>query len=143
MSGEQLPELQPGDTLAERYSLLQLLGRGATSVVYKARDTLADEIVALKVIRQLTAGSDRALEGFRRELAVSRKLAHPNVIRIHDMGMDVRLFYIVMEFIDGQTLAEQLAEKGRFDLPRFFQFFHQFAEALRWIHQRNIVHRDV
>lgn len=140
---ERLPELAAGETLAERYTVLQLLGRGATSVVYKARDTLANEVVALKVIRQFTAGSDRALDGFRRELAVSRKLTHPNVIRIYDIGMDGRVFYIVMEYIDGQTLAERLAEKGRLDPPQFFPLFHQFAEALRWIHQRNIVHRDV
>ena len=140
---ERPAELQPGDTLAERYTVLQLLGRGATSVVYQAKDTLANEIVALKVIRQFTPGSDRALESFRRELAVARRLAHPNVIRIYDMGTDGRIFYIVMEYIDGMTLAEQLAERGRMDIPQFFRFFHQFAEALRWIHQRNIVHRDV
>ena len=57
--------------------------------------------------------------------------------------MDGRLFYIVMEFIDGQTLAEHLAEGGRIDPPQFYAFFQQFAEALGWIHQRNIVHRDV
>ena len=140
---ERLPELRPGNILAERYTVLQVVGSGATSVVYKATDTLANEVVALKVIRQVTTGSDRALEGFRRELALARKLTHPNVIRIHDIGMDGRLFYIVMEFIDGQTLAELLAEKGRLDPPQFFRIFHQFAEALGWIHQRNIVHRDV
>ena len=63
---ERLPELQPGQILADRYTVLQLLGRGATSVVYKASDKLANEIVALKVIRQFTADSDRALDGFRR-----------------------------------------------------------------------------
>jgi serine/threonine protein kinase len=140
---ERLPEMQPGQLLADRYTVLQLLGRGATSVVYKASDKLANEIVALKVIRQFTPGSDRALEGFRRELAVSRKLTHPNVVRIYDIGMDGRVFYIVMEYIDGQSLAELLAGRGRIDPPEFYAMFQQFGEALRWIHQRNIVHRDV
>ncbi|MGH9722559.1 MAG: serine/threonine-protein kinase, partial [Bryobacteraceae bacterium] len=138
-----LTHLRIGSTFAGRYQILELLGAGGTSSVYKVRDELAGETIALKVIKPVAAQDPRLLANFKRELALARKISHPNVIRIYDIGEHEGLLYIVMELVDGRTLAGVAAHIGRLTLEEFLPIARQVCQALECVHAANIVHRDV
>lgn len=140
-SSMRLPEV--GEQFAGRYQILAELGRGGMSAVYKAEDRLANEILALKVVQPEVAEKPKLLEKFKKELALARRMAHPNVVRIHDIGESGGLLYISMELIDGVTVAERLLRRGKFSIADFWPVFRQFCEALSYIHSRQVVHRDI
>ncbi len=140
-SSIRLPEV--GEQFAGRYQILAELGRGGMSSVYKAEDRLANETLALKIVQPEVAEKPKLLEKFKKELALARRMAHPNVVRIHDIGESGGLLYISMELIDGITVAERLLRRGKFSVADFWPVFRQFCEALGYIHSRKVVHRDI
>ncbi len=134
---------RPGETFANRYEILAELGAGGMSVVFQARDRLTGEILALKVIQPGVAKEPKLIEKFKQELLLARRMTHPNVVRIHDLGDAGPLFYISMEFIEGETVAGRIAQRGPYRLEDFWPVFRQFGEALGYIHSRQVVHRDI
>lgn len=136
-------ELQTGDVFAGRYKVLALVGRGRTSEVYKVRDQLANAIIALKLVRSVDAGDPRILAGFQRELALTRKFLHPDVTFVFDIGVHGRLFYIVMEYVEGRTLADHLTRAGRLSLPAFLTLLNDFCRVLDQVHPAKVIHRDI
>jgi serine/threonine protein kinase/formylglycine-generating enzyme required for sulfatase activity len=139
--GARLP--RPGETFANRYEILAELGAGGMSVVFQARDRLTGEILALKVIQPGVAEKPKLIEKFKQELLLARRMTHPNVVRIHDLGDAGSLFYISMEFIEGETVAGRIAQRGPYRVEDFWPVFRQFCEALGYIHSRQVVHRDI
>ena len=81
-------------------------------------------------------------EKFKKELVVARRLTHPNVIRIHDIGEDGGMLFISMELVEGQTVGDILIKKKRFGTDEFLKLFNQFAPALGYIHSQKVLHRD-
>ena len=134
---------QVGEVFAGRYEILEHLGTGGMSSVYKTRDRLIGEIIALKAIRPGIAEDAKLLEKFKQELLVARRLTHRNVVRIHDIGEHRGLLYITMEFIDGPNLTQLLRERGRFSPEEFLTLARQFCEALTHVHSQGILHRDI
>jgi serine/threonine protein kinase len=135
--------IQPGQILAGRYQILAHLGTGGMSALYQARDLLADQTIAIKIVLPFVSRDPRLRDKFRQEVIVARRLTHPNVIRIYDIGEHQGLLFISMELIEGQTVADLLARRKRFSVEQFLPFFNQFTSALAYIHSQQVLHRDI
>src|SRR5262245_30332016 len=123
------------------YEILAFVGAGGMGEVYRARDSRLDRAVAVKVIRH--DARDGALrERFEREARVAATLSHPNVCTLHDVGLEGYLDYLVMEYIDGATLASRL-ERGPLPTDEALTLAIQLADAIDAAHRHGIVHRDL
>ncbi|HBY61762.1 MAG TPA: hypothetical protein DEH78_18215, partial [Solibacterales bacterium] len=132
-----------GHVLADRYELLAVLGRGGMGTVFKARDREMGKTVALKLIRPDLAARPDALERFKREVLLSRKVTHRNVVRVFDLGGAGDTRFLTMELIEGETLAA-LRKAGRQYTPREAALLMaEVAEALEAAHAEGVIHRDL
>jgi WD40 repeat protein len=126
-----------------RYRILSLLGSGGMGTVYKAQHRLMDRPVALKVIsRKLTSDAD-AVARFRREVMAAARLSHPNVVAAHDAERAGELHFLVMEYIEGQSLARLVAQKGPLGVAEACDYARQAALGLQHAHEHGMIHRDV
>ena len=132
----------PGAAFAGRYTIVERIGQGGMGQVYKALDTKLGEPVALKLVR---AGTPEAagLERFRRELNMARKVSHPNVCRVHDIGEFEGIHFISMEFVEGQTLRDWTRAVGKLSTEQTLSVARQVSTGLAAIHSESIVHRDL
>ena len=138
----QLP-IPVGKTFAARYQILQHLASGETSHVCKAQDLLAGQIVALKLIQPKLLRERKQVERFKQEPLLARKLAHPNIVRIFDIGQGDGLFFVSMEFIEGSDLKALIAKREPVPQSRFLSVFGQLCSALTYLHSQSIVHSDI
>src|SRR5262245_52016794 len=129
-----------GTTLGQ-YHLIELIGRGGMSSVYKARQLALDRFVAVKVLLPHQADTTEFRERFSREAKAIAQMNHPNILPIIDYGQAGDLSYIVMKYVQGGTLAERL--KHPVDLATAVQLISQISAALDHAHSRGIIHRDV
>lgn len=128
-----------------RYEIIGELGRGAMGVVYKAKDPTIGRTVALKTMRLDVHGLDAAemVRRFQNEARAAGVLNHPNIVTIYDAGQQDGIFYIAMEFIQGTTLHELIAEKHILTTEEVIQYSRQICKGLDYAHSHGIVHRDV
>ena len=128
-----------------RYEIIEELGRGAMGVVYKAKDPTIGRTVALKTLRLDVHGLDAAemVRRFQNEARAAGVLSHPNIVTIYDAGECDGIFYIAMEFIQGTTLHELLAEHHILPSEDVIQYSRQICTGLDYAHSHGIVHRDV
>ncbi|NOY86920.1 MAG: protein kinase [Deltaproteobacteria bacterium] len=126
-----------------RYEIVEEVGRGGMGVVYKARDTLLDRIVAYKILPPQAQRNQRVLEMFLREAKSAARLSHPNIVVIYDADQKRGEYYIVMEFVDGDSLKEILEKQGMFELKPALVIAGQVLRALAYAHSKGIVHRDI
>jgi serine/threonine protein kinase/tetratricopeptide (TPR) repeat protein len=124
------------------YEISRLLGKGGMGEVYLAHDTLLDRRVAIKFLTEETQGDPKARERFLREAKAAARLDHPFICQIHETGEFEGRAYIVMEYVEGQTLGERMAA-GKIPLKATLQTVLEVAEALEIAHGRSIVHRDL
>jgi len=133
----------PLETLfADRYRELTKIGDGAMATVYRARDEVLGQVVALKVLHPELAGNRDFIERFRREIALARTITHPNVYRIYDIGQNSGNYFISMEYIDGRELKGLILEK-KIKRARGLEIVKQTAQGLDQAHSQGIVHRDL
>jgi len=137
------PEDGPTKEIGHRYRILGLLGKGGMGSVYLARDRELDRDVALKVIRPHLAGEPGVLERFKREILLSSRITHRNVLRVHDLGQSGHLHFLTMEYVPGQDLATLLKQEGRLALDRSLKIFRQICEGLAAAHTGQVLHRDL
>jgi len=134
----------PGQVVAGRYEIVDLLGSGGMGVVYRARDRELDEVVALKALRpDRTTADPHAVERFRRELRLARRVSHPNVVRTHDIGEASGYRFITMEHVEGRSLADVLERAGRLPAAVTVALAKQLSRALASVHALGIIHRDL
>jgi predicted Ser/Thr protein kinase len=136
-------EVGLGTTLMGRFQVEQVLGRGGMGAVYLAVDKQLGEQVALKVIGHSLADDPGAVERFRREASAARKITHPNVIRIHDLGEDSGLLFLSMEYFPGMTLAQMLGRRHQLPVAEARQILLQICDALAAAHAVGVIHRDL
>ncbi|HEX5366125.1 MAG TPA: Stk1 family PASTA domain-containing Ser/Thr kinase [Acidimicrobiales bacterium] len=126
-----------------RYELHRRLGRGGMAEVYLARDQLLDRPVAVKVLFPALATDPGFVERFRREAQSAANLQHPNIVSVFDWGEANGTYFIVMEYVEGMTLAEVLRDEGRLHPDRAAEITADIAAALGFAHRNRVVHRDV
>jgi serine/threonine-protein kinase len=112
-------------------------------IVYVAHDSRLGENVALKVISATFSSEPQAAERFRREASAARKVTHPNVIRIHDVGEDQGLLFLSMEYFPGMTLAQLLGRRGPLPIDEARALLDQAGEGLAAAHRAGVIHRDL
>lgn len=135
--------LTPGTLLGERYEIIEKIGAGGMSIVYKAKDNRLQRYVAIKELREEFVQDDEFVSKFRKEALSAASLSHPNIVGIYDVGSDHELHYIVMEYVEGQTLKQVIAEKGPFDAKTVLELGIQMVSALKHAHSKKIIHRDI
>ncbi|MHC4449626.1 MAG: protein kinase domain-containing protein [Planctomycetota bacterium] len=124
------------------FRLLRRIGSGSMGSVYLAEQSSLNRLVALKILRPELAASRSAMKRFNREARVIAKLAHPNVVKVHELGEENGTHFIAMELVPGRTLDE-LFKRGRPTLERTLTWVGQCARGLQAAHEQGIVHRDV
>ncbi len=132
-----------GTSLNGRYRLEARIGSGGMSTVYRAFDETLERQVAVKLMnREVTSDSDQ-LERFRREARAVAQLSHPHVVGVIDAGEDDGRPYIVLEYVEGETLKDRIRRQGRLPIPEAVAYAIEIARALGAAHSQHIVHRDV
>ncbi len=135
-------ELPAGHVVGERYRIEALLGEGGVGRVYRARHVSLDRSVALKVLLAQHEGREVLRERFRREAAALASLSHPHIVAVTDFGVDGETLFLVMEMLDGQSLADLLRSET-LDPARAISIVRQILLALAYAHARKVVHRDL
>jgi serine/threonine protein kinase len=137
-------ELQPGMIIRNKYEILARIGIGGMGVVYRGRHVTFNELCAIKIVNDGIAGDTKFLQRFQTEAVVTRKLRHPNAVRVDDFDYtdDGRPF-IVMELVEGKNIGEILQEEGPLRVPRAVRVATQVAQALGVAHKLGVVHRDI
>jgi len=131
-----------GRTLAARYRLIRPLGSGGMALVYLAKHVMIDRLSAIKVLRRDLAMSASHRERFLREARAVNRINHPNIVEITDLGESDGLVFLVMEYVEGESLIAAL-RRGRFAWPRAARVAAQIASALARAHDVGIIHRDL
>ena len=139
-----MDQLRPGDVLDRRYKIEDLIGVGGMGKVYRARRTRLGDIVAIKII-QTRSGDTRTLQRqFVDEARMCAMLHHPYIVSVLDYGVETGVGpYLVMEYLNGPSLKQQLEDRGALDIPDVCRIASQIAGALDLAHSQGIVHRDL
>jgi serine/threonine protein kinase len=136
-------ELDSGTVFAGRYQVIEELGRGGMGRVYRVLDKKLGEEVALKLIKPEVASDEKTIQRFRNELRTARKIGHPNVTRMYDLGEDQGTHYITMEYVRGEDLKSFIRRSGRLTVDKAITIAAQVAEGLAEAHRQGVVHRDL
>lgn len=133
-----------GQTIAGKYLILSLIGRGGMSQVYKARHVKVNSICAVKTLKQDLVADEELFARFCREAKSIQTLTHPNIVTMHEFGvtMDGQP-YMAMDLLEGQTLSDILEQSGRIGVKRLLRIFSQVCDALGHAHAHKIIHRDI
>lgn len=129
--------------LGNRYELRHTLGAGGMAVVYLAYDQQLQRPVAIKLLRQDFSQDDTFRERFRQEARAAANLSHPNIVTVHDFGLDAGRLYIVMEYMPGSDLKSMMKERGRFNVEEAIQLIVQATAGIGYAHRAGLVHCDV
>ncbi|MGH9317948.1 MAG: serine/threonine-protein kinase, partial [Thermoanaerobaculia bacterium] len=124
------------------YEILAAIGAGGMGEVYKARDTRLEREVAVKVLPAHLSSSEEVRQRFEREARAISQLSHPHICALYDVGREGGTEYLVMEYLEGETLLERLA-KGPVPAEQLLRFGVEMADALDKAHRQGIVHRDL
>lgn len=126
-----------------RYRLLEQIGAGGMGTVYKAEHRLMNRLVAVKMIHPRLLAHPQAVERFEREVRVAAKLAHPNIVVSHDAERADDRHFLVMEFVEGESLAEWVGKRGPVSVRQACEWMQQAALGLQHAHEQGMAHRDI
>jgi serine/threonine protein kinase len=135
--------MQEHRLLNDRYELLEQLGKGGMAVVYRARDRMLERLVAVKVLREDYSRDPAFLARFRQEAKAAANLSHPNIVTVHDFGLDQGQLFIVMEFVPGTDLKTLVKQRGRFSSDEAVPLLVQACAGIGYAHRAGLVHCDV
>ncbi len=129
--------------LNNRYQLLEQLGKGGMAMIYQARDLMLERVVAVKLLRQDYSRDPAFQDRFRQEAKAAANLSHPNIVTVHDFGLDHGQLFIVMEYIPGSDLKTLIKQRGRFSPEDALPLVIQACAGLGYAHRAGLVHCDV
>jgi eukaryotic-like serine/threonine-protein kinase len=132
-----------GELIADRYELEELVGSGGMSSVYKAKDTLLERNVALKILHAHYTGDEEYVQRFRHEARAVAQLSHPNIVTVIDRGEENGRQFIVFEYVHGENLKELIDRTGPLPVRRAVELSLEIARGLAFAHAQGLVHRDV
>lgn len=132
-----------GKRIGERYEIKKYIGGGGMSRVFLARDIILDRDVAIKVLNYDFSNEEELKRRFLREALSATSLTHPNIVDIFDVGEDGEIYYLVMEYIEGQTLKEYIVSNGPLSAEEAVPIMRQLVSAISNAHYNDIVHRDI
>ena len=138
-----LEELTTGSTFANRYQIIEELGKGGMGKVYRALDKKLNEEVALKLLKPEIASDEKTVERFRNELRLARKISHRNVGRMYELMEYLGVHYITMEYIPGQDLRSLIRQTGKLTAETAVSIAKEVCEGLAEAHRLGVVHRDL
>jgi len=142
--GGGVTALRPGIVFANRYEVKEVLGVGGMGVVYRAFDRELQEPVAIKTLRpESMAGERVALERFKQEIRLARKISHRNVVRTYDLGEASGGYYLTMEYVEGTSLKQLIAARGKLPTAVTLTVGKQLCRALEVAHEQGVIHRDI
>jgi len=133
----------PGRLVAGRYRIIALLGKGGMGEVYRADDLTLGQAVAMKFLPDEAARDESLLERFRNEVRMARRVSHPNVCRVYDVGEVEGQTFFTMEYIDGEDLASLLRRIGRLPADKAVEIARQLCAGLAAAHAKGVLHRDL
>ncbi len=136
-------ELTTGSTFADRYQIIEELGKGGMGKVYKVHDTKIKEKIALKLIKPEIAKDKKTIERFSNELRLARKIRHKNICQMFDLGEERGTHFITMEFVPGQDLKGLIRQSGQLAVGTTINIAKQICDGLTEAHKSGVVHRDL
>lgn len=135
--------IEAGTFIADRYEILEKIGAGGMSDVYKAKDQVLGRFVAVKVLKQEFTEDVNFVSKFHAEAQAAAGLQHPNIVNIYDVGSEEHMHFIVMEYVEGITLKTYIEKKGQLNYKEAISIAIQVARGIEAAHNNNIVHRDI
>ncbi len=135
--------LKPGTILDDRYEIIDVVGTGGMSTVYRAKDERLKRFVAIKVLKSDYSSDQNFVSKFRAEAQSSAGLTHPNIVSVYDVCEDDGRYFIVMELVEGITLKEYINLNGRLSMSQAIDFSIQIASGLEAAHEHHVIHRDI
>lgn len=135
--------LRPGVYLQDRYEIIDQIGSGGMSTVYKAKCHKLNRLVAIKVLKEEFSSDSNFVSKFKMEAQAAAGLAHPNIVSVYDVVDEGSLHYIVMELIEGITLKTYIASKGYLEIKESIGIAIQVAQGIAAAHEQHIIHRDI
>ncbi len=135
--------LKPGTILDDRYEIIDVVGTGGMSTVYRAKDERLRRFVAIKVLKSDYSSDQNFVSKFRAEAQSSAGLTHPNIVSVYDVCEDDGRYFIVMELVEGITLKEYINLNGRLSMAQAIDFSIQIASGLEAAHEHHVIHRDI
>lgn len=132
-----------GKRISGRYKILEMIGGGGMANVYLAHDMILDRDVAVKVLRLDFSNDEEFIRRFHREAQSATSLAHPNIVNIYDVGEEDSIYYIVMEYVAGQTLKQYIQQNSPVPVEKALDILQQLTSAISHAHQNHIIHRDI
>lgn len=129
--------------IAERYELIDVIGNGGMADVYLAKDTILNRTIAIKILRTSLAKDPVYIARFQREASAAAALSHKNIVEIYDVGEDNNQYYIVMEYVPGQTLKELINKRGALHVVEAIDIMKQVVSGTARAHRIGIIHRDL
>lgn len=132
-----------GQKINDRYEIVRTIGEGGMANVYLAIDSILDRKVAVKVLRGDLANDEKFVRRFQREANAASRLSHPNIVEIYDVGEDNGKYFIVMEYVEGQTLKNLIKRRGGLTLPEVMDIMLQLTSGMACAHESYIIHRDI
>lgn len=138
-----IEELTRGTTLANRYEIIEELGKGGMGRIYRVEDTKLKQEVALKLIKPEIAKDKKTIERFRNELKTARMISHKNVCRMFDLGESEGSHFITMEFIRGEDLKSLIRKMGQLSAGQAITIAKQVCDGLNEAHRLGVIHRDL
>jgi len=136
-------ELTTGSTFADRYQVIEELGKGGMGRVYKANDKEVNAKIALKLIKPEIASNKKIIERFRNELKIARDISHKNVCRMYDLNKEKGSYYITMEYVSGEDLKSFIHRSGQLTTGTAIKITKQICDGLSEAHKLGVIHRDL
>ncbi|MGI5891644.1 MAG: Stk1 family PASTA domain-containing Ser/Thr kinase [Bacillota bacterium] len=132
-----------GKIFNNRYEIKEQIGSGGTAVVYKGRDNLLVRMVTVKVMREEYNSDEAFVRRFRREAEAVASLSHGNIVAVYDVGYEDNMHYIVMEFVEGESLKDYIKSMGTLSVNDSVNIMCQMLEGIGYAHEHGIIHRDI